>query len=830
VKNEHWIAAPTPLEAALGGLLHDIGKLMQRAHAERRPPKPAIERAEDVLPTGKHGHTHWHALWTDAFFDWIEEERLPWPKTVDPRRVRDLAVFHHKPLQAAPGAPFAAATLLVTIADRVASGFERKPKDEAVESTSDPGAFRRTALRALTTSLRLAGKDQVSPRFFKPSPLSPEALTPSTPNAAAVEQGYAILWPLWLDGWRKIALGCHGDATAFEEAALNLSERLLWAVPSSTQDEPDVPLHDHARAVAAVAACLTSHHSTAGDLADPVAMRDATRPRLRFIIGDLSGLQATLFRLRSEGVSGLNRILRGRSMRFQLIAEAASRRAREAFGVPAACVLQSAGGRFLMLAPEFGAEETARRLDGLRADLDAWIAREYFGDLGIGLAASSPFATEDLTTAPHEQGRDGAFERGARVRDALQVAIEKAKLRQLEGPAAEALFDWPARSEPCGACGVRPGADADGRCVACAAEHAIGRALPRARSVVIGSAQATDRPFGVPVLLAFGDSGENGAQGWRLAPSGAGPVPLREGGAWVARHDGDATPYTGLEGVTELEAGDLKTLGMLARDGIAADGGQGREMLGVLKADVDLLGSLFATGFGPDFRLARQAALSRLMDAFFTLRLQDLLRREFPDSYTVYAGGDDLMIVAPWRNALSLAARLRADFAVFAGGNPSLALSASVALIDPRTPLSIAAHEAETRLSAAKDAGRDRVSAIEDEPLTWPAFDAALAASDRLNDWLRAGHIATGALYKFLWFDDARRRIATGDAQEADWAWKARLGYHLARMLPGRARDSVQAEIAGTMLGLFGLDERCGGGDDRPGARLALSAALYRNR
>ena len=497
--------APTPLEASLGGLLHDVGKAMQRAHAAARPPAPAGERAHDVLPVFDGRYSHWHALWTDAFFDWIEAEKLPWPRDVDPTWVRDLAVFHHKPLQAHPDDPFRLATKLVTVADRVSSGLERKAKDEADEADGGTGAFRRIPMDAILTRLTLPSADgqakhgspagSKSPRRGRHSPtlLSPDALAPAPEvDPAAMRAGYAAVWKGFTDSWRAMAEACAGDGEAFEEGALDLSERFFWAVPSSTMDQPDVSLHDHARAVAAVAACLLAHHTHAGELGAEKTLDDVARPRLRFLVGDLSGLQKSLFRFRSEQVPGLARILRGRSFRFQLIADAAARRARAAFGLPSSCVLQAAGGRFLLLVPELGDAHTASIVDTLRDEIDAWMATEYLGDLAVGLAVSPPFATRDLVRSPDERDAEQSRQRARNVRDRLQIAIETAKLKQMQGPAAAVVSSVAIPHGPCASCGVKPAAADGGRCVACDAEFDIGKALPRAKAVIIGGHRTTD--------------------------------------------------------------------------------------------------------------------------------------------------------------------------------------------------------------------------------------------------------------------------------------------------------------------------------------------------
>jgi CRISPR-associated protein Csm1 len=106
-----------------------------------------------------------------------------------------------------------------------------------------------------------------------------------------------------------------------------------------------------------------------------------------------------------------------------------------------------------------------------------------------------------------------------------------------------------------------------------------------------------------------------------------------------------------------------------------------------------------------------------MVDAFFTGHLTHLLKTQFPNVYTVYAGGDDLLLIGPWLTTIRLARELRAAFARFSASNPNLTLSAGLELIDPSEPLNRAAERVEARLEAAKDAGRDRVCLLVDEPI-----------------------------------------------------------------------------------------------------------------
>jgi len=115
------VRAPLPTcdEVTLGAFLHDIGKFSQRAFAKTAVMTPEVRaRESDVLPSFQGRSSHWHALWTDFFFNEVVE-RNPLPRALDRRWVRDCAVFHHKPLQDGAGTPHGSVTWLIAEADRI---------------------------------------------------------------------------------------------------------------------------------------------------------------------------------------------------------------------------------------------------------------------------------------------------------------------------------------------------------------------------------------------------------------------------------------------------------------------------------------------------------------------------------------------------------------------------------------------------------------------------------------------------------------------------------------------------------------------------------------
>ncbi|MGH7084682.1 MAG: type III-A CRISPR-associated protein Cas10/Csm1, partial [Acetobacteraceae bacterium] len=795
-------------------------------------PNAVRARESVVLPTAHDGrHTHQHALWSDVFFQWMEDEGLRFPAGVNRNRVRDLAVFHHRPTDGP--------SHIITEADRLASGQERKEQDERAEA--DPAkrhAFREESLLSLTGAIDL-GLGSAASAHHAALPLEAAALFPRLAEPVSQPGRYAELWQLFRKGFSDLCTEFPGAPALFEQGLLALSEQLLWAVPSSTIDQPDVPLHDHARAVAAIAACLFLFHSARGELGDEGAIHDRNAKKFRILEGDLSGIQHSLFRLKSEQVKGVNRILRARSFLIAATTEAALLLCREEIGLPASISLLSAGGRFRLLVPAL--EGLDDRIDLLRRRLDRWMAEQWMGDLAIILALTEAFPPSLL----HR-------ERARELAALSAAALERAKLSPLAGqddPVIRAPYE---ADGACASCGVRPATQRDGReepavvrCLVCHQAHEIGSTLPHAvgwRLDRLGSfplrrqASFFDR-YGLtivrePPLLPHGSDRAAVAVAATLRTDDT-PAPVLLG-RFIANHvprleDSADGRYADLsaEARNETREGGLKTFEHLAADAREVLPEQrrsiGRAMLGVVKADVDRLGIIFGNGLGEDHTAARIATLSRMLDGFFSGHLPALLREKFPDTYTVYAGGDDLLLIAPWLQAIRLAAALRADFRRFSNGNPNLTVSAAIEFIQPNEPINRAVREAERRLEGAKEAGRDRVSFIVDEPISWGDLDQALEQADQLNTLIRAGELPAGFLYRMLGFWADKEETEEGRSLRNSM-WRARFSYHLAR-LRERARASGAPDCSPLLCRIMGL-----GPDPAPPAPIPISIALWRNR
>lgn len=769
--------------------------------------------------------------------------------------MRDAAVFHHHPR------PERVWDLLVVEADQLASGMDRKEKDLSLEGPDEQASwdqFRKTPLWAILSRVMLGDGAGSAGFVHRPLEAGPESIVPIEPGPQVDRQfpdDYAATAKAFRVAWTDLCRDRRQSAALLHEGVIGLAERFWWAVPSSTRDEPDVPLLDHALAVAAFAACLYRHHEARNELADAAAIRDRTRPKFRLLRGDLSGIQSTLFRLASEQVKGVNRILRARSFLMGQLVEAAALLVRQRLGLPPYVVLMRAGGHFTLLLPEL--EDIEAKIAELQGEIDHWMATRYAGELALHLGLTEPLPPE-------------AFRRGriGETLDRLRAATERAKQTPLRaflaanGPILKEDYEEGADGY-CPACGVRPRKErfaAGGlrRCEACHHEYELGVRLPRLRQLLW-----LDGPGDEHALALFGkvrlravagwekpfEPGGNIVSGWR--PWTETDLPWPAAARPIANHvptfrdrEWDDPRYRDIpeeiRDIDQLEEGAIKSMAYLAAAAKDPKTERGRPMLAILKADVDNLGQIFARGLfkkkddgtvEDNRSIGRLVALSRSLDWFFTGYLPHLLKTRFPDTYTVYAGGDDLLLIGPWLSTVKLAGELREAFGRYCGANPSLGLSAGIALVSDREPLNRSAEAAEEALDAAKARPKKDALGFLGEVLDWRDPARGLPWLLEKQDWLfgqlAEREAATVFAYKLLGFLEQRERAEEGDTSAA--IWRARYGYFLARTWPPSPAEREarrQPAIWQEFHALMGFDRR----GDPPPSKAAISLALWRNR
>jgi CRISPR-associated protein Csm1 len=225
--------------------------------------------------------------------------------------------------------------------------------------------------------------------------------------------------------------------------------------------------------------------------------------------------------------------------------------------------------------------------------------------------------------------------------------------------------------------------------------------------------------------------------------------------------------------------------------------------------------------------------LSRQLDLFFTGQLQQVIRDRFPATYTLYAGGDDLFLIGPWRKTIDLAVAMNDAFRAYTGHNPNVHLSAAVELFKPHEPLRRVAERVEARLEAAKEEGRDRLALFGEVPL-WSEVGNLLHQGEQLAGWIREARESGGRqagssvamVYRLFELRDMARRVRASDPRlkMSDHAWRSALTYAIARNLMHEGKAKNGGELA------FYERLRGDGGEALDAITIPLHLALYASR
>ncbi|MFH1749157.1 MAG: type III-A CRISPR-associated protein Cas10/Csm1 [Planctomycetota bacterium] len=837
------------IEVGLAGLLHDWGKLFQRA---RTPLSAQGQRMAEMLCPRRDdgGHSHQHVLWTND----VLEQQLGWlPAELEKSRITALASNHHRPSEEQD--------YLVAEADRLASGHDRRERAE--ESVS----FRKVPLRSIFDSLQLGRAPVPTAAALPPRELQPDdSLFPEkVDEPRSLETDYAAVADQLLRRiaqWQDVPLGRVADALT------TLSHQLLARVPASTIDAvPDVSLHDHSTLVAALAATLYRFHSQAGTLTE-AAIMDRDTSKFLLVSGDLSGIQAYLLERPAESRKGLACTYRARSFFLSMLTHAATLKLLSAAGLPSFNRVLDAGGRFVLLLP--ATEDARAAITQTRRSIDEWVLGQFGGRLTLNI--------DDGVCVP---GR--AF-LGARFRTLywrLQRAAETAKRRKL---AAWLVSEqgWAEDRQPHRYEHTQQRQERD-----LERDKKLGAKLPDAHFVGLWSHAPPRGLLPEPVnvfdyqLQLFADEPDRAsiaaaADFFRLsvAASGTSWIPVRSRANYIPRlQPADVETLTrqrvareeatGDEDEEEpLQAGQLATFGRLSylarRPKSHNPGFEGFAGIACLKADADRLGMLLSHGFRDQVSFGRIATLSRQLDFFF----KDYLGARLSDAagpfrlvYTVFSGGDDLMLVGPWPVMLDLARDLHDWFTRLTTGHPDATLSAGIALGHARMPISALATAAETMLTSAKDAGRNRIG-IFGAVHTWDEYRRGLEVGQWLDARIGSGDnrsqlaLNTAFVYRLLQYarsaarvrqaQHAEQRHQAGEVLspttvrladlENEFKWRSHLAYDIHRNLEQRIpHDAAGARgDVDQLRSLLPVELRTSMSPDV--LKLAATYALYRNR
>lgn len=809
-------------------------------------------------------YTHKHAVYTAGFIDHIEKFL---PKEFNKGEwglddsFMNLAAGHHN-----PKTPL---QWIIAIADRVSSGFDR---DEFENYNKGMGIgfkdYKKTRLLTIFEGISTDGTwrdDSLeSYRFRYPlKELSPENIFPVVipPLEMGGEGGleedrqasddYRNLFFNFVNYLGK--LEHRQNIPLWFEHFDSLFMIYTSHIPAATVGKvvPDVSLYDHSKTTAALASAIYLYHRQNGTMGieDIEKIKDYEDKKFLIVTGDFYGIQNFIF---SEGGStnkALAKLLRGRSFAVSLISELAADMLCREIGLTPVSIILNAAGKFTIIVSN--TKETIDKIRAVEEKINDWLVNKYYGESAIGISFIEA-SCSDFTS-----------ERFSALWDRLAKSSERRKYSKINletygGSVEDYLnqFNNDLNKKLCPFCGKRPSSidggtdsyvsDGESACNICRDHIYIGTNLVKASRIAITKVDADihgdklkEPVFGEyqVSLYVSGKLSELANAGtllkdWDISIAKDGNIAKDVTAKFI---NGYVPKYSEADktddninrilygGKTEKKKEELfnmiddrlpKSFHHISKWALnptdTPEKFTGIEALGVLKADVDNLGLIFACGL-KRLSLSRLATLSRQMNNYFAIYLPYLLssKIEFRDIYTIFAGGDDLFLIGPWNRVIDFALFLNEKFKEYVCGNSDITISCGISISKPGEPVMSISERAEGALKKSKSKrpnGDERDSiTLFDEPVKWKEFIELSAIKSTIETWMDEGIINNAMLFRLNTFSnmakqekELKRLLDKGERIGLDelecMKWGAKFKYNLVRNIGKGLESNNKAE------------------------------------
>ncbi|MBI3583950.1 MAG: type III-A CRISPR-associated protein Cas10/Csm1 [Nitrospinae bacterium] len=756
----------------LGALLHDVGKMLQRGSfgsLDTKGQHPQV--SSDFVSAFKE--------FFSKFVDFDLFKTLVQRHHEDPRYFKENLLCQNAPEE------YKALSYLVSRADNYSSS-ERGEKAETYQD------FKATPMVSIFSRIKL-NKDMPEQHRYRLNPLMPKNAFPEKFNKYEDNEVNKHLQSFGKEFKQLVEDVKQADFDAIFSNILTILMQYSWCIPSNTQEDiPDVSLYDHLKTTCAIAACLYQYHSQnfkEGEIKD-----DKTK-KFILLVGDLSGIQNYIFNITHIGAGGVAKRLRARSFQLNMMSEIISHKILHAFNLPLANMLMASGGKFYMLLPN--TKNTADKIKSIKQEVDLWFYKNLNAEINLNIA-TMPLSGNDF------KNYSGVMKN---INHTLQQ-IKKIPFQSIitdnglwKEDVATLDIDFGEEGKLCKACKKFPGEEREDEkfiCNRCYYDKEIGQILPKVKYVAFYKNEAGEFKDYLGYSFDLLNSTEEAKTKPYLVLSTDEPTlnykfPLAHRfianyvSKFISPNECDACE-------SDCSEKDNVIIGQPKFFECIASESTGRKMLGYLKADVDNLGAVFTFGLKENGTVSRIATLSRMLDIFFSGYMQKLMEDNYPEIYTVYSGGDDMLVIGPWDSIINFANELNSEFNRFTCNNENITLSAGIAFVKHNYPVFRAVETADNALDTSKDSGKDRLTVF-GQTVKWDDVPSVIEEADKLKKWLEQESISSGFARNLLIYSQMNNEFIETRKTE-HLRFLPLMTYDIARNLPSlENKDAEKREI-----------------------------------
>lgn len=785
------IDTKTQYEIAIAALLHDIGKFKQRAYCgdESKLSNEVKNMEEQLLPKdSKSGFcTHRHALWTySAILDDIApiiRSNDSLYQLIDIEKIARWSAEHHNPSDD---------SRIIERADKISAGNDRAYSDEKYER----GKYLRTPLRSIFSKLgndtnngNTVGRSEYA--YSLESLTDDEALFPEKDKEINSKE-YNNLYSEFINSLYYALKDIH----SYEHLLLKLKDLLYqytWCIPSATNDYlNDISLYDHSITTMSIALALANNNG--GEM-------------VRVCSFCVSGIQSFIFQSKYASFPNAARIFRGRSFIVSAFTTAMKNIICDRLGIIPFVDVLDAGGKMTLILPS---STDATKLEKIQEECEKFLLEKYYGTLAITMDFSTVTELDNLG-----QGKFLDFYNA----EGKKLAKQKNRKFQYALKSMDPIIESELGKSVCTACGNHSMDDDAEICDVCSEEAMLGSRISKKQYIVFstkhGQCEFLPNSFlSIVDDVRFSFDSDNYIFSlsekdetypiWRLNNY----VPENMDFSDIARKSVDANGY-------------------------------GKPFLAYIKIDVDSLGSLISEGLPKEeYSISRFTTLSRSLHYFFNIHIYRMLESDFPNTYTVLSGGDDVFLITPWNKALYLINRINEDFKRFCSNNPKIHFSAGVYIAHAKEPFAFAndkvnreleynAKEFECEGKVVKNAISYFGTAFSLNRL--PAF---IKDYEELCSYIRVGSdeskpITMGFLYRLYTY--ASDSLASSEMVARRYGVYSKLHYDIARNLQS-PKDEYNAIYTSAIRFILAKFDQYKSQDDLKRFKALLRDAMYTYR
>lgn len=487
---------------------------------------------------------------------------------------------------------------------------------------------------------------------------------------------------------------------AYGETLLTLLYKYTSQIPTGIAELDDVSLYDYIKTTAAIALSL---HDADNEVENPFLLLGA----------DFSGIQQYIYTIVPKRAA---KSLKGRSFYLRLLSDTIVRYLLKKSGLYQANIIYNSGGCFYLLLPN------SKESRAVIAEAIKTIEKALFREIGVSLYVAIDYvelSRNALLGAKEyslptvwkklflERDKKKSHKFSALISDNYELffdtnnKIEVAKKDSITGE--DFLPGERATIENSDNLILRP---------ITSLQIKIGEKLRSTDTIVITEDVAIEtnkkhisaEPLGLGFTYYFIDSKQELPQLYSQINS------LGERATIVTLNNTNAVSeifgiYNSVSNILKIEYYGGNEVYIKTKTYEEMSEGENLNRMGVLRMDVDNLGTIFQSGIPVEkASMARYATLSRSFDYFFSGYLNTLWYNSSPEmTQIIYSGGDDLFIIGRWDAAIEIAEKIRNDFREYTCQNSSFSLSGGVAIVPAKFPIMAAAEESASEESRAKE-------------------------------------------------------------------------------------------------------------------------------